>query len=191
MQIPMFKLTAVAAVATGLLATGLAAATDPVPSATDGAAVAEIPAGSDLSSIRFEGIKLVKSLPPTYQITYSYNGPPLGGDEYGGTHLTFSVNVRPEDQNQNLREAVSARHMNRAATAEDFKLTTYRALVPRVVIDESNSTFCAGNYSDGLWTQTDRNCEERVFYKTVAVPSGYIAVRVDPVAGAPATTARR
>ena len=72
--------------------------------------------------------------------------------------------------------------MSRAAAAEDLKLTTYRGLVPRVVIDEANSAFCDGNYIDGLWTHTDRNCEEKVTYKTVAMPSDYIAVRVDPVA---------
>jgi hypothetical protein len=237
MQKLTFRMAAVAAVGTMLLAAAPAAGTnseakpDKVVSsvaatlpAGDPVAIeitylqpftniAEIPAGSDLSSIKLEGIKAVKvatrrtsitdkgyceggyrepggsmycpstqdgSLAPAYQVTYSYNGPAIGSDEYGNTHFTFSVNVRPEDLDPMVRQAISAHKMSRITAAEDFKLTTYRDLVPQVVIDEANSVLCAGNYVDGLWTQTDRNCEEKVTYKTVAMPSGYIAVRVDP-----------
>ena len=217
----MFKMAAVAAFGTFFLAAAPAAKTDPgsmpgkrAPSAAATVEilylqpftnVAEIPAGSDLSSIRFEGIKAIKvatrriistsvedgSFVPAYQITYSYNGPPLGGDEYGRAHFTFSVNMRREDLDPTVVESVSAHRVRRTVAAESLKLTTYRSLVPKIVIDEANSAFCAGNYVDGLWTQTDRSCEEKVTFKTVAVPSGYIAVRVDPAAGAPATTASR
>lgn len=237
----MFKMAAVAAVGTFFLAAALAATNDPGATpgkrASSAAAtveiaylrpftnVAEIPAGSDLSSIRLEGIKAVKvatrriisttdkgycaegyrapggsmycpsvqdgSFVPAYQITYSYNGPALGGDEYGSTHFTFSVNMRREDLDPAVIDSVSAHRVNRTVAAESLKLTTYRSLVPQIVIDEANSAFCAGNYVDDLWTQTDRNCEEKVTFKTVAVPSGYIAVRVDATAGAPVTTASR
>jgi hypothetical protein len=175
--------------------------------------IAEIPVGSDLSSIRFEGIKLVELstrrssiadkghcdgghrepsgfmhcpstqdgyLAPTYQITYSYNGPPIGGDEYGSTHFTFSVNVRPEDLNPTVRQTISEHKMSQTTAAEDFKLTTYRGLVPQVAIDDANSVLCAGNYIDGLWTQSDRNCEEKVSYKTVAMPSGLLGWSLSP-----------
>ena len=239
MQKLTFTMAAVAAAGTILLAASPAAAASPeakpdkavssavatVP-AGDGSAVemthlqpfasiAEIPVGSDLSSIRFEGIKLVKVatrrtsitdkgycegghrepggsmycpstqdgyLAPTYQITYSYNGPPIGGDEYGSTHFTFSVNVRPEDLNPTVRQTISEHKMSQTTAAEAFKLSTYRGLVPRVVIDDAHSVLCAGYYIDGFWTQTDRNCEEKLSYKTVAMPSGYIVVRVDPAA---------
>jgi hypothetical protein len=177
--------------------------------------IAEIPVGSDLSSIRFERIKLVKvatrrtsrtdtgyceegyrelggsmycpstqdrSLAPAYQITYSYNGPSIGGDEYGSAHFTFSVNVRPEDLNPTVRQTISEHKMSQTTAAEEFKLSTFRGLVPRVVIDDPASVLCTGYYVDGLWTHTDRNCEEKVSYKTVAMPSGYIVVRVDPAA---------
>jgi len=232
-------MAAVAAAGTILLAAAPAAAASPeakpdkavssavatVP-AKDGSAVemthlqpfaniAEIPVGSDLSSIRFEGIRLVKvaarrtsitdkgyceegyrepggsmqcpstqdgSLVPAYQITYSYNGPSIGGDEYGSTHFTFSVNVRPEDLNPTARQTISEHKMSQTTAAEAFELSTYRGLVPQVVIDDANSVLCAGSYIHGLWTQTDRNCEEKVSYKTVAMPSGYIVVRVDPAA---------
>jgi hypothetical protein len=90
--------------------------------------------------------------------------------------------MRPLDLSPTVLQTMSARKRNRAAAAEDFKVTTYRELVPRVAIDEANSVFCEGNYIDGLWTHTDRNCEDRVAYKTVATPSDYITVRVDPVA---------
>jgi hypothetical protein len=186
-----------------------------IPNLRPFANIAEIPVGSDLSSIRFEGIKLVKvatrrtsitdkgyceenyreqggsmhcpsaqdgSLVPAYQISYSYNGPPISGDEYGSTHFTFSVNVRPEDLNPTVRQTISEHKMSQTAAAEDFKLTTYRGLVPRVVIDDANSVFCAGYYIGGFWIRADRNCQEKLSYKTVAMPSGYIVVRVDPAA---------
>jgi len=239
MQNRMFRMAAVAAVGTILLAAAPAAATDPgakpdqggcpvaapVPAGDPVAVeitylqpftnVEEIPVGSDPSSIKLEGIRAVKvatrrtsitdqrdcengfqepggsmycpsvqdgSQVPAYQITYSYNGPPLGSDEYGNGHFTFSVYMRPEDLDPAVSDAISAHKMSRAVAAEGLKLTTYRGLVQRVVIDEANSAFCEGNYIDGLWTHTDRNCRENVAYKTVAVPSDYITVRVDSTA---------
>jgi hypothetical protein len=209
----MFKMAVVSAVGTIVLAAAPAVVeTRQLQPFTN---IAEIPVGSDLSSIRFEGIKAVKvattrtsitdqgyceggyrepggsmycpsvqdgSRMPAYQITYSYNGPPLGSDEYGNAHFTFSVTMRPLDVSPAVLQMMSARKTNRAAAAEDFKVTTYPSFVPRVVIDEANSVFCDGSYIDGLWTHTDRNCEDKVTYKTVAVPSDYITVRVDPVA---------
>jgi hypothetical protein len=213
MQKLMFTMAVVSAVGTVLLAAPPAVVeTTHLQPFTN---IAEIPAGSDLASIRFEGIKAVKvatertsitdqrycrpgfpepggsmycpyvqdgSAVPAYQVTYSYNGPPIGSDEYGSTHFTFSVTVRPEDVSPEVLQMMSARKMNRAAAAADFKVTTYPDFVPRVVVDEANSVFCEGNYIDGLWTHTDRNCQDKVTYKTVAAPSDYIMVRVDPVA---------
>jgi hypothetical protein len=117
---------------------------------------------------------------PAYRITYSYSGPPMASDEYGNTHFTFSVSVRPEDLNPALRQTISTRKISRATAAEAFKASTSRGLVPRIVIDDRNSALCDGNYSDGLWIHADRNCEDKVTYKTVSVPSDYIAVKVDP-----------
>jgi hypothetical protein len=239
MQNLMFKWAAVSAVGTILLAAAPAGASDPkakpeqggypaaatVP-AGDLAAVEitylqpftnieEIPVGSDLASIRLEGIKAVQvatrrtsiagqrscengfqepggyvycppvqdgSKVPAYQITYSYVGPLPGSDEYGSNHFTFSVYLRPEDLDPAVSDAISAHRMSRTVAAEGLKLTTYRGLIQRDVIDEANSAFCDGDYIDGLWTHTDRNCRETVAYKTVAVPSDYITVRVDSTA---------
>jgi hypothetical protein len=175
--------------------------------------IAYIPVGADLSSIRVEGLKVVKvetkrtstadqdycaqgfkspggsmfcpwiqdgSPMTAYRITYSYNGLPMSSDEYGGTHFTFSVNIRPQDLNPRARLALSAPKISRKALAEFFNITTSRDLVPRVVIDDKNSTLCAGDYSDGVWYRTDRNCEDKVTYKVVKVPSDYIAVKVNP-----------
>ena len=213
MQKLMFKMAVVSAVGAVLLAAAPAVVeTTHLQPFTN---TAEIQVGSDLASIKFEGIKAVKvatertsitdqrsceqgssepggsmycpsvqdgSAVPAYRITYSYSGPPIGSDEYGNTLFTFSVTMRPLDLSPTVLQTMSARKRNRAAAAEDFKVTTYRELVPRVAIDEANSVFCEGNYIDGLWTHTDRNCEDRVAYKTVATPSDYITVRVDPVA---------
>ncbi|MGP8246643.1 MAG: hypothetical protein ACLQVN_19250 [Bryobacteraceae bacterium] len=175
---------------------------------------AYIPAGADLSSIKFESIKAIKvatvrvsfadkryceaerfqepggslycpyvqdeSPVPAYRVTYSFSGPPMAADEYGGTQFTFSVNMRPEDLSQAVRQAISERKMSRAAAAKAFALSTSRDFVQRMVIDERNSTLCDGTYTEGAWIRTKPGCEEKVTYKTVAVPSDYIAVKVDP-----------
>ena len=173
--------------------------------------VASIPAGADLSSIRFAGVKTVNvatkrvsdgrycedsqepggsmycpsvkdlSPMPAYQITYSYNGPAMPSDEYGSTHFAFSVYLHPEQLDPAIREAISARHLNPADAAGHFKLTTYREPVARVVIDKQNSTFCDGAFMDGLWSHTDTKCEDKIVYKTVAEQSSYISVKIDPV----------
>lgn len=175
---------------------------------------AYIPAGADLSSIRFERAKAVKvattrtsttdrhycsegfrepggsaycpdsrdgSPAPGYEVTYSFSGPPLGSDEYGNTRFTFSVYFRPYDLDPALLQELSAHKVSRSQARDYFKLSISRGLDQEIAIDERNSAFCAGNYIDGLWTHDNPNCEDKVAYQTVAVPSSYIAVKVDPV----------
>ena len=72
--------------------------------------------------------------------------------------------------------------MAKADVAGFFDVTSYRDTVQEVVIDEAASTFCSGNYIDGLWTHTDSTCEDRVNTKTITVPSSYITMKVDPAA---------
>ena len=119
---------------------------------------------------------------PAYRVTYSFSGPPMAGDEYGGSQFTFSVNMRPEDLSPAARQAISERKMSRASAARFFALTTSKGSAQRVVIDEAASAFCAGGYTDTGWTHTNTGCREKVTYKTIAVPSDYIAVKVDPAA---------
>jgi hypothetical protein len=175
-----------------------------------------IPAGSDLASIRLQGVKAVtiptrtrstiderycgqtafsepggsmycplvlvqpEAFTRAYQATYSYEGPPLASDEYGGRHFTFSVYFRPEELSPAERKVLSRRRSGRAEAAELFTLTTSREPETRRVIDEDHSTFCEGTYVDGAWAQTNPNCKDNVKIKTVTAPSDYIAVRVDP-----------
>jgi hypothetical protein len=117
---------------------------------------------------------------PAFQVTYSFNGPPMSADEYGGTRFTFSVNMRPEELSPAVRQAISERKMSRQAGAKAFELSTSRGFVPRLVIDDANSVFCAGKYTDGAWGRNQTNCQDKVTYKTVAVPSDYVAVTVNP-----------
>jgi hypothetical protein len=180
--------------------------------------VAYVPAGADLSSIRFDSIKAVKvastrttvqnyryclqtsqepggsmycpyvqdsSPVPAYRVTYSYSAPPLASDEYSSTRFTFSVVLRPEDLDSSVLQTMSAGKIGRAAAAEGFKFTTSRDSVQEIVIDEANSSLCAGNYIDGVWAHSSPVCEDRVAYKTVTVPSDYFTVTVDR-ASAPA-----
>lgn len=185
--------------------------------------VADIPEGSDVSSIRFEAVKLVKvatesksttdlsaceeaaniepggsmycpstqlqSPAPAYEVTYSYLGQPMGSDEYGNGHFTFSVYYRPDELSPTVWKKLSGHAMARADAAGFFELTTYRVPVHEVVIDEAASTFCDGNYVDGLWTHTDSRCEDGVHTKTIAALSSYVTVKIDPAAPALASTA--
>jgi hypothetical protein len=121
---------------------------------------------------------------PAYQITYSFGAPPMASDEYGNTDFTFSVNMRPEDLSPAILQLISARKISRKTAAEYFKLTTSRGLVQRIVIDDEASGLCDGNFSDGVWTHTNPNCQDSVTYKTVTVPSDYIAAKVDGVSPA-------
>jgi hypothetical protein len=180
--------------------------------------VADIPEGSDTSSIRFESVKLVKvatesksttdwsaceeaaniepggslycpytqlqSPEPAYQVTYSYRGQPMGSDEYGNGYFTFNVYFRPDELSPTAWKKLSEHAMAKADAAGFFELTTYRAPVQEVVIDEAASTFCDGNFVDGLWTHANSQCEDKIHDKTITALSSYVTVKVDPAAPA-------
>jgi hypothetical protein len=122
----------------------------------------------------------LQSPAPAYEVTYSYRGQPLGADEYGNGNFTFSVYLRPDELSSDVWTRLSHHRLAKADAAGFFDLTTYRDAVQEVVIDEAASTFCSGNYVDGLWTHTDSRCADRINTKTITVPSGYITVKVDP-----------
>lgn len=115
-----------------------------------------------------------------YQVTYSFNGPSMASDEYGNTRQTFSVYFHEDALPPAVRERMSAPKLPRAEAEQLLKVTTSRSNARQVSIDERNSSFCAGNYRDGLWTRLDANCQDTVVYETVTEPSGYLMVRVDP-----------
>lgn len=122
---------------------------------------------------------------PAYEVTYSFNGQPLASDEYGNRYFTFQVYFRREELAPALRKALSAGQRNRAGLATYFKVTTSRQPVRVTVIDEANSSFCDGNYNYGLWMRNDRNCQNKVRFKTVTILSDYVRVQVDPVSPRP------
>lgn len=173
--------------------------------------VVRIPAGPDLSSIRFEQAKLVKvptrvrsvenarycgelafrdpggslycpysafeGVTPAYEITYSYDGPAMASDEFGGKHFTFVAYFRPEDFRAATRKMLEKKAA-RSDLAAVFHLTSSREPERRVVIDEANSRFCEGYYVDGAWQRKDTQCNEIVKYKTVTSPSEYVTIRI-------------
>jgi hypothetical protein len=116
-----------------------------------------------------------------YEITYSFRGQLLASDEYGARYSVFHVYFRPNELAPEVRKALSARKLGRTETADYFTVKTSREAVQRVVIDETRSSFCDAIVRDGLWTQTDPDCLDRINYKTITTPSDYITVRVDPV----------
>lgn len=113
-----------------------------------------------------------------YQLTYSYEGQPLASDEFGNTHFTFNVYFRPEEIGPEAQRVLSQKRA-RPHAAELFELATSREWEARVVVDQDNSKFCQGNYADGVWAPADPECKDRVHFKTISVPSDYIAVKVE------------
>ena len=178
--------------------------------------VARIPAGSNLASIKFQGVKAVtlantgtatdgrcaaaergepggsmfcapsaaRTREQVYQVTYSYEGLPLVSDEYGTTHSTFSVYFRPEELTGAERRLISVGKHGRTDTASMFEWTTSREVEARVVVDNSKSTMCTRTYLDGTRTQKDPGCQDNAIFKTISVPSDYVAVRVTLARGA-------
>jgi hypothetical protein len=174
--------------------------------------VVQIPAGADLSSIRFQHAKLVtiptkdrftentrdceqlafrdpggsmycpnatfEGATQAYEITYSYDGPPMASDEFGGKHFTFHAYFRPDDFSAATRKMFSAKKAARSDVEAVITITTSKDPEPRLVIDEANSRFCEGNYVDGAWQQRDPHCTETIMSKTVAVPSDCVTIRL-------------
>lgn len=97
--------------------------------------VAYIPADTDLSSIKVEGVKAAKvatrqrsvtSTGPAYRVSCSYKGQPMASDEYGSTSFTFSVYFRAGELNPGLLRALSSGSISRATAAEFFQFATSR-----------------------------------------------------------------
>ncbi len=175
---------------------------------------ANLPDGTNLSSVRFERVRLVRlatqvrsapagssceeasnrdpggsilcmdkgfqSLVSAYEVTYSYRGQPLASDEYGGTYLTFSVYLHPEEVDPDLSKRLSEHDLSKAAAARFFQLSTHRVSAQQIVVDEAASAYCRGNYVDGSWVRTDSRCADKVATRTITAPAEYITVRVDP-----------
>jgi hypothetical protein len=115
-----------------------------------------------------------------YQVTYSFWGQPVASDEYGNTNFTFSVYFRPDEISPALRNAIASRRMSGTAAAEFFQVITSHDAIRHVVVDQRNSTICEGNYEDGSWTRTNPKCGDNLAYQSVAGPSMYTTVRIDP-----------
>ena len=116
-----------------------------------------------------------------YEVTYSFRGEELASDEFGLRRFLFQVYFRPDELVSVVRTALSDRKVSRAEKASYFTVRTYREQLQQAVIDDVQSNFCDTTLRDGVWTRTDPNCQERINYKTIATPSDYITVRVDPI----------
>jgi len=171
--------------------------------------IAYIPADSDLSSIKVEGIKMVKAAtkvrsvtkprdcdhpgaepgtsPNCTRTTYQSRVPAVKvtysyralSDESGTVWSTFDVYFREDEIGPQVRRALSTGKISRSAAAELFEISTVRGSTQQVVLDEKNSILCERYYVDGSWVHTNPNCEDSVTYRKVASPSPYITVKVD------------
>jgi hypothetical protein len=128
-----------------------------------------------------------------YEVSYSFNAPPMASDESAGGRFTFQVYFHPEELTPQVRETLSARKRNRAKIAEYFAVNAYRETLRVAAVDNGHSRFCEGNYVDGNWIQSDPRCSDVIAHRTITVPSDFITVRVDPNSShhAPATIATR
>ncbi len=83
-----------------------------------------IPADSDLSSIKFEGVRKVKAEErlTAYRVAYSYQGQPLASDEFGDRNFRFTVDFAPTELSPALREALAERKIGKAAEAAYFQV---------------------------------------------------------------------
>jgi len=127
---------------------------------------------SSCPSVSFE------SFTPAYEITYSYDGPPMSSDEFGGKHFTFYGYFRPDEFSAATRKMFSAKKAARSDAAAAITITTSRDPEQRLVIDEARSRFCEGNYVDGAWQQKDPRCTESIKSKTVKAPPDYVTIRI-------------
>ena len=171
--------------------------------------IAYIPADSDLSSIKVEGIKMVKAATKVRSVTRPRDcehpggepGTPLNctrttyqsrvpavkvtysyrapSDESGSAWSTFDVYFREDEIGPRVRRALSTGKISRSAAAELFEISTVRGSTQQLVLDETKSILCDGYYVDGSWVHTNPSCEDSVTYRKVTSPSPYITVKVD------------
>jgi hypothetical protein len=129
------------------------------------------PDGSNCESIKvLERVKAIEA-------EYSFIGPQLatGEGDTSPNRQTFAVYFRPEE----LPLSGPVEKLKREQAGSLFQISTSRPMIQERVVDEQNSHHCEGNYVDGNWVQTDRNCREQLQYTTRTVPSWYWAVAVD------------
>jgi hypothetical protein len=108
---------------------------------------------------------------------FSYVGPQSDPSETqtGPIRQNFSVYFHPQE----VPATALGSKVNRERMQSLFQINTSRPVVQERVVDKENSHYCAGNYSDGIWTPTDANCKDQVQYTTRTVPSSSWAVTVD------------
>ncbi len=122
----------------------------------------------------------VRARSAAFEVTYSFRAQPMASDEFGNRRFTFHVYFPPEALTGELREMLSAHKMNKTEAAGWFSLTTAGEPVRSLEIDAEASAFCSGNYVEGSWIHTDSKCVDKIEYKSVTEPSGYVTVTVEP-----------
>jgi hypothetical protein len=170
---------------------------------------ADIPAGFDTGSIRFEKVKRlelpirIRFVPDpfaclddaskdcqykqaefvatAYEVTYSYTGPPLASDEFGNRRFTFDVYFWDSELPAQLNQWLTSNKRNRADAGRYLAVKIYPEPMPRERIDDRQSSFCEGSFNNGLWIHSATKCEDRIVYAHTVPSSGYMTVRVDPV----------
>src|SRR5215469_16305013 len=163
--------------------------------------IAYIPVDADLSSIKVEGIKMVKAATKVRSVTKPNDCDHPGGEpgappnctrttyqsRIPAVKVTFSYRA-PSDESESawstfdvyFRAAEIGPRVRRAlSTGNLFEISTVRGSTQQLVLDETNSILCDGYYVDGSWVHTNPSCEDSVTYRKVASASPYITVKVD------------
>jgi hypothetical protein len=69
--------------------------------------------------------------------------------------------------------------LKRDQAAGLFQVSTYRPMVEQKVIDKQHSQYCAGSYVDGIWVRTDGKCQDQIQFMTQTAPSPNWTIQVD------------
>jgi hypothetical protein len=116
---------------------------------------------------------------PAWEVTYSYTATAAAWDENGQARSEFAVLYRPEELAPQIQKALAERRRNRSEIAEYFALKTYRETLPKVVVNEAQSSFCDGNFVEGALVNNNSNCVANIALKTVASPSDWVTISVE------------
>jgi len=170
--------------------------------------VAEIPAGVDPSTIRFEKLRMVELATKTKTTTdlqdckeRQFRDPDGSNcqtttvqEKAKAVEARYSYNGLEIATGESIpgRETFSVyfrpeevgvdgppEKLKRDQAAALFQLSTYRPMVEQKVVDKEHSRYCEGNYVDGAWVRNDPKCQDQVQFITQSVPSPYLTVQVD------------
>jgi hypothetical protein len=172
--------------------------------------VAYVPFGTDLSTIKFDNVKAVKTdtekvstwdeyacretvdgpsafCPsvnydkpvPAYRITYYFET--ITPDDSGDIYSSIEFYLAPSELTPALTAKLAVlKTLSKAERAKLFTLAFNQSPVQKDVVDEVNSKFCDGYYTDSGFTKYDDKCQDQLAYKTITTNPDDVTVVLTP-----------